>query len=70
MGSLIAFAGAISLMENQIKVMNENLAALKSAKLPNHRSDLFLRHTALPCHKDLFPVLSFEDFFYTSPTEH
>jgi len=34
MGSLIAFAGAISLMENQIKVMNENLAALKSAKLP------------------------------------
>jgi bromodomain-containing factor 1 len=34
MGSLIAFAGAISLMENQIKVMNENLLALKSAKLP------------------------------------
>lgn len=34
LGSLIAFAGAISLMESQIKVMNENLAALKSAKLP------------------------------------
>ena len=29
-----AFAGAISLMENQIKVMNENLTAFKSAKLP------------------------------------
>ena len=37
MGSLIAFAGAISLMENQIKVMNENLAALKSAKLPKEK---------------------------------
>ncbi|KAF8807195.1 Bromodomain-containing protein [Phlegmacium glaucopus] len=28
---------AISLMENQIKVMNENLAALKSAKLPKEK---------------------------------
>ena len=37
MGSLIALAGAISLMENQIKVMNENLAALKSAKLPKEK---------------------------------
>jgi bromodomain-containing factor 1 len=37
MGSLIAFAGAISLMENQIKVMNENLLALKSAKLPKEK---------------------------------
>jgi len=31
------FAGAISLMESQIKVMNENLAALKSAKLPTKK---------------------------------
>ena len=37
MGSLIALAGAISLMENQIKVMNENLAALKNAKLPKEK---------------------------------
>jgi hypothetical protein len=37
MGSLIALAGAISLMENQIKAMNENLAALKSAKLPKEK---------------------------------
>lgn len=31
------FAGAISLMENQIKVMHENLAALKNAKLPKDK---------------------------------
>lgn len=37
MGSLIALAGAISLMESQIKVMNENLAALKSAKMPKEK---------------------------------
>lgn len=37
MGSLIALAGAISLMENQIKAMHENLAALKNAKLPKEK---------------------------------